>query len=96
MIPEKQTIVVHEVKCRLCGEKIQAATDEECRQKLCDHIDHGCETAKHMREWQSEGIDKEMLGLLSQESLIDKLKKLLKKVSLEDIRDALEKIELEE
>jgi len=92
----KQHIVVYETKCRLCGEKIQATTDEECRQRLCDHLDYKCKVANTMREWEKAGIYKEMVSLLSQEGLINDLKKLLKKHSIEEIRDVLEKIELEE
>lgn len=92
----KQSVTIYEVKCRLCGDKIQAATDAECRQRLSDHIDHDCKVATSMRRWEKEGIYKEMVGFLSQEALIGGLKKLLKKHTIEELKKALEQIELEE
>jgi len=92
----QQKITVYEVKCRLCGQKIRSISQDECEQKLSHHIDNECAIASTMRDWDKRGIYKEMMEYIAQEALIDELKKLLKHYTIEQIKEALENIELEE
>ena len=86
-------VTIYEVKCSLCKQKIKATSEEECRKRLSDHIDNECETAKTMRDWDKRGIYKEMMGFLREEALTKDLKKLLKHYSLDELKDALDKLE---
>ncbi len=88
-------MVIYQVNCRLCGEKLQAPTSEELKQKLHDHIDKECKAAQRMRGWEKDGIFKDMMHVLRDQALSDALEKLVKKYSLEEVKDALETIELE-
>lgn len=91
---EKQ-LAVYEVKCCLCRQKIQSPTKDECKQNLSQHIDNECKVASTMRDWDRQGIYKEMISFLREDALIDKLKKFLKHYTIEQMKEALEEIERE-
>lgn len=87
-------VTFYTVKCSLCGRKMMEATSELLRGRLVTHIDDECEVAKTMRRWEEQGIYKQMMSLLREGELIKDLRKLLKHYSIEEIRKALETIEL--
>lgn len=92
---KKGTVTLYEVKCSLCGEKIRSPEKGGCRELLSSHIDNDCKTVKQMREWEKQGVCKEMMGLLRLQGLDKDLKKLLKHYSFEEIKDAIERLEIE-
>lgn len=83
-------------KCSLCGQKIQGITEEEARRKLVSHIDDDCTTATTLRSWEEQGIYKEMVGLVRLRSLDKVLRRLLKRYSIDEIRETLEMMEDEQ
>ena len=91
----KQQVTIYEVKCSLCGQKIRDASEERCRERLSYHIDNECKIVKTMRDWDKQGIYKEMMGFLRQDELTGKLEKLLKHYSFDEVKDALEQLEPE-
>ena len=91
---KKGTVTLYEAKCSLCGKKIRSPEKGGCQKLLADHIDNECETARTMRNWEKQGIYKEMVGFLREEALDKNLKKLLKHYSLDELKDALERLAL--
>jgi len=91
---KKGTATLYEVKCKLCGEKIRSAEKSGCQELLVKHIDNECKIAKTMKDWEQRGIYKEMMGFLKIEGLDKDLKKLLKHYSIEEIKDAIERLEV--
>lgn len=91
---KKGTVTLYEVKCKLCGKKIRSTKKGGCGELLIQHIDNECEIAKAMKDWEKRGIYKEMMGFLREEGLDKDLKKLLKHYSIEEIRNALERLEI--
>ena len=89
----KMKITIYEAKCRLCGQKIQATSEEQGAKRLSDHIDNDCKTAKTMREWDKQVIYKEMMSFLREEALRKDIKKLLKHYTLEQIKQTVETLE---
>jgi len=92
---EKGTVTIYETKCRLCGQKIRSPEKGGCQKLLEDHVDNECETAKTYRDWDKRGIYKKMMGFLRLSALDKDLKKLLKHYSVEEIKDAVERLEVE-
>lgn len=92
----KEKVTIYEVKCSLCGQKIRGSTSAECKQRLSSHIDNDCKTASTMRDWKKQGIYKEMMSFIRGDQLTEKLKKLLKHYTVEEIKEALETIEITE
>jgi len=88
------TILGFQTKCKLCGVLIKGYTKAEVTKKFHHHIDNECRVAQKMKEWEKEGVYNEMMTMLSQSALIDSLEKLVKKYSLEKVKEALETIEL--
>ena len=89
---KKETVTIYQVKCSLCGQKIQSAEKDGCKELLSKHVDNECESVKTMRGWEKEGIFKEMMALLRLEGLNKHLKKLLKHYTIEEIKEALENL----
>jgi len=92
---KKGAVTIYEAKCSLCGQKIRSPEKGGCQEALAKHIDNECETAKTMRNWEKQGIYKEMVGFLREEALAKDLKKQLKHYSIEEIRHSLEMLEIE-
>ena len=92
----KEQIVGYKVSCKLCGKKLMDVSDEKLKKKLTKHVDNECKTAKDMKSWEEKGIFKEMMALLRKEAIHKDVKKLLKNYTAEEIRTALEDIEIEE
>lgn len=96
MLKEKKQLSIYKVKCKLCGTKIKHVNKEECSKLLNEHLENDCPTMKKMKEWEKKGIYKEMMALLREQGLVQDLKKILKHYKPEEIRKALETIELGE
>lgn len=86
-------ITLYEVKCKLCEITIRATTEKECREALVSHIDNDCTGAKWLRELGRKGIYRETIQFLRIEELEKKLRRLLKKYTIEEVRRVLEVLE---
>ena len=91
--PEKRTVMLYEVKCRLCEKIMRSAEKGGCQKLLSDHIDNECKVVQTMRAWEKQGIYKQMMGFLKEDALIKDLKKLLMHYTSEEIRHSLELME---
>jgi len=69
---------------------------EEITKKLASHLDNECKTAKEMKSWEEKGIFKEMMALIRLDAIRTDVKKLLKNYTIEEIREALIDIEIED
>ena len=84
------------VKCRLCGIELQAPTGQELKEKLHNHIDKDCEVAKTLRDWDKAGVFQDMVALLGRQAVSKELQKLIKRYSLETVKEELEFLEQEQ
>lgn len=91
----KGTVTIYEVKCSLCGQKIRSAEKNGCHELLVKHVDNECKIAQTMRDWEKQGIYKEMMGFVRKDALIAKLEKLLKHYSFEEVKEAFEGLEID-
>ena len=87
-------LTIYHTKCKLCGKKITGMTEETCQKALISHIDNECEGAKQLREWSSAGIYLEMMKIIREDELVKRLQKILKDYTVEEIRQALDLVEL--
>lgn len=96
MKKEKVGIVAYKTSCSLCGRKFVSISKEKLNKELVKHIDNDCKTAKDMKSWEEKGIFKEMMAVIRLEIIRKDVKKLLKNYTIEEIRKALEDIEIDE
>jgi len=92
----KEQIIGYKVSCTLCGKKLTDISDEKLKKKLVKHVDNECKAAKDMKSWEEKGIFNEMMKLIRLEAISKDIKKLLKKYTIEEIRNALLDIEIGE
>ena len=90
---KKGTVTLYEATCSLCKQKIRSPDKGGCRELLVKHIDNECEIAKTLKEWEKEGIYKEMMGFLREAAILKQVKKLVKKYGFEQVKQALNELE---
>lgn len=93
---KKGEVTIYEVTCRLCGEKIRSPEKDGCHKLLVEHVDNNCKIAKTMKDWERQGIYKEMMEFLLQQRILKEVEKLVKKYGFEKVKHALDMLELEE
>jgi len=96
MKKEKAIIVAYKTSCSLCGKKFVGVEKDKLSKEVVKHIDNECKTAKDMKSWEEKGIFKEMMAMIRQDQIRKDVKKLVKSYSIEEIRKALEDIEIDE
>jgi len=92
---EKLVRIEYKVSCNLCGEKLTDVSKESLEKKLENHVDKECETVKQWKSWKKKGIYNQMMSIIRSDVIRKDVKKLLKNYSAEEIRKALEDLEIE-
>jgi len=96
MKKDKIGIVAYKTSCTLCGQKFVGIDKDKISKELVKHIDNECKTAKDMKSWEEKGIFNEMMAMIRIDAIRKDVKKLLKNYTIEEIRKALEDLEIEE
>ena len=92
---KKEPITLYEVKCRLCGQKIRSSEKSGCHKLLIKHVDNDCPIAKTMKDWEKQGIYKEMIGFLQEQEISKRVKELVGKYGFNKVKEALDELEPE-
>ncbi len=86
-------VMGYKTKCPLCGDVMKALTRDSCSDKLTKHIDNKCKAAKLLKVYDKAGLLNDLLVFNQGRVLGDKLKKILKDFSIDEIRDELDLLE---